>query len=50
MDNGDALKIAIRLENDAIFASSGLDVSLSCDVDADANRLWIKRSNPESTR
>ncbi|MGC2473881.1 MAG: hypothetical protein WA485_06075 [Candidatus Sulfotelmatobacter sp.] len=42
MNNWDALKIAIRTETDVISASSGHDVSLSCDLDADANRLWIK--------
>ncbi len=42
MDNWDAPKIAIRRKTDAISASSGQDVSLSCDVDAVASRLWIK--------
>jgi hypothetical protein len=44
MDNWDALKIAIRRETDAVSASSGqgVSVSLSCAVDADVIRLWIK--------
>jgi hypothetical protein len=47
MDNWQALRIALGREADSIFASSGEIVSLSRDLDPNANRLWIKSGGNE---